>query len=115
MKDLGTFAGKFSTLWGFAINDSGVAVGQSTFQDTYHAFVYRSGTIKDLNTLIPPGSGWELNEAEGINSAGQIVGLGMHKRAAACVSTHSAVKGWASWFALPPACCVVQDVSCGNA
>jgi len=78
MKDLGTFAGKFSTLWGFAINDSGVVVGQSTFQDTYHAFVYRSGAIKDLNTLIPPGSGWELNEAEGINSAGQIVGLGLH-------------------------------------
>ena len=78
MKDLGTFAGKFSTLWGFAINDSGVVVGQSTFQDTYHAFVYRSGAIKDLNTLIPPGSGWELNEAEGINSTGQIVGLGMH-------------------------------------
>ena len=78
MKDLGTFAGKFSTTWGFSINDSGVVVGQSTFQDTYHAFVYRSGAIKDLNTLIPPGSGWVLISAEGINNAGQIVGMGLH-------------------------------------
>lgn len=50
---LGTFAGKFSTTWSFGINDAGVVVGQSTFQDTYHAFVYRNGMIKDLNTLIP--------------------------------------------------------------
>ncbi|MFY9559252.1 MAG: hypothetical protein WAQ52_03375 [Terriglobales bacterium] len=78
MKDLGTIAGKFSSLWGFGINDAGVVVGQSTFQDTYHAFVYRSGTIRDLNTLIPAGSGWELISAEGINNLGQIVGLGMH-------------------------------------
>jgi probable HAF family extracellular repeat protein len=78
MKDLGTFAGKFSTVWGLGINDSGVVVGQSTFQDTYHAFVYRGGKIKDLNTLIPRGSGWELIEAAGINNAGEIVGLGMH-------------------------------------
>ena len=77
MKDLGTFAGKFSTLWGSGINDSGVVVGQSTFQDTYHAFVYRGGKITDLNTLIPPGSGWELIEAAGINNAGEIVGLGI--------------------------------------
>jgi len=76
MKDLGTIAGNTSTVWGFAINDSGVVVGQSTFQNTYHAFVYSSGKMKDLNSMIPAGSGWELTEANGINAAGQIVGMG---------------------------------------
>jgi probable HAF family extracellular repeat protein len=79
LKDLGTFAGSTSTVWGFAINDSGVVVGQSTFKDTYHAFVYSGGKIKDLNSLIPAGSGWELTEANGINASGQIVGMGTIK------------------------------------
>jgi probable HAF family extracellular repeat protein len=74
LKDLGTFSGSTSTVWGFGINDSGVVVGQATFAGTYHAFVYGSGKIKDLNKLIPAGSGWVLIEADGINSAGQIVG-----------------------------------------
>jgi probable HAF family extracellular repeat protein len=78
LKDLGVFAGKFSTVWGFGINDSGVVVGQSTFQGTYHAFVYSGGKIQDLNTLIPKRSGWTLIEAFGINNAGQITGAGMH-------------------------------------
>jgi probable HAF family extracellular repeat protein len=77
--DLGTFAGAFSTTWGFGINNFGVVVGQSTFQSTYHAFVYSGGKIKDLNKLIPSGSGWTLLSADGINDAGQIVGLGTLK------------------------------------
>jgi probable HAF family extracellular repeat protein len=78
LKDLGTFAGSTSTVWGFGINDSGVVVGQSTFGGTYHAFVYSSGKIKDLNNMIPAGSGWVLTEAQGINAGGQIVGMGTH-------------------------------------
>jgi probable HAF family extracellular repeat protein len=78
MKDLGTFAGSTSTVWGFGINDSGVVVGKSTFAGTYHAFVYSSGKIKDLNHMIPAGTGWVLIEADGINAAGQIVGMGTH-------------------------------------
>jgi probable HAF family extracellular repeat protein len=78
LKDLGTFAGSDSTVWGFGINDSGVVVGQSTFAGTYHAFVYAGGKIKDLNGLIPGTSGWVLIQANGINSAGQIVGMGTH-------------------------------------
>jgi hypothetical protein len=31
----------------------------------------------DLNSLIDPGSGWLLIEAEGINDAGQITGFGL--------------------------------------
>ena len=78
LRDLGTFAGSTSTVWGFGINDSGVVVGQSTFQSTYHAFVYSGGKIKDLNKMIPAGSGWVLISANGINAAGQIVGMGTH-------------------------------------
>lgn len=78
LKDLGTFAGSTSTVWGFGINDSGLVVGRSTFQGTYHAFVYSGGKIRDLNNMIPAGSGWVLTEASGINSAGQIVGMGTH-------------------------------------
>ncbi len=32
--------------------------------------------MTDLNTLIPPNSGWILTEARGINDAGQITGTG---------------------------------------
>ncbi len=78
LKDLGTFTGSTSTVWGFGINDSGVVVGQSTFAGTYHAFVYSGGKIKDLNSMIPAGSGWVLTEADSINAAGQIVGMGTH-------------------------------------
>ncbi|MBL0927655.1 MAG: hypothetical protein IBJ11_08385 [Phycisphaerales bacterium] len=37
----------------------------------------RSGPI-DLNTLVPPGSGWRLQVATDINNLGQIVGLGVN-------------------------------------
>ena len=40
--------------------------------DSHH---FRRDT-KDLNDLIPSGSGWVLTEAEGINEAGRIVGVG---------------------------------------
>ena len=79
LKDLGVFDGTASTTWGFGINDSGAVVGQSSFQGTYHAFVYSSGKIKDLNRLIPAKSGWVLLEGDSINKTGQIVGTGMHK------------------------------------
>ncbi len=77
LKDLGVIDGKYSTVWGFAINDAGVVVGQSTYQDFYHAFVY-DGKIKDLNKLIPKDSGWLLYEARGINNAGQIICSGIN-------------------------------------
>jgi len=36
------------------------------------------GAATDLNTLIPAGSGWTLEQANGINDRGQIVGAGVH-------------------------------------
>jgi probable HAF family extracellular repeat protein len=32
--------------------------------------------MKDLNKLIPAGSGWVLGQGSGINNAGQIAGYG---------------------------------------
>ena len=36
------------------------------------------GALTDLTTLIPSGSGWTLQQANGINDRGQIVGAGLH-------------------------------------
>jgi hypothetical protein len=40
------------------------------------AFLYSEGSMKDLNTLIPAGSGWHLEFASSIDDTGQIVGFG---------------------------------------
>ena len=68
MADLGTLpGGEWSQASG--INASGQVVGESG----YHAFLYSSGTMTDLNNLIDPSSGWMLTQATGINTQGQIV------------------------------------------
>ena len=80
LKDLGVLGGKYATTWGLGINDSGVVVGQcAPDKGGYLAFVYSGGKIRNLNRLIPKKSGWVLNDATGINNAGQIVGYGQHK------------------------------------
>ena len=48
-----------------AINDSGVIVGGQ--------FVYSNGTLQNLNNLIPAASGYQIQNATGINDNGQIV------------------------------------------
>jgi probable HAF family extracellular repeat protein len=65
-----------------AINNKGQIVGNSGGIQDYppescgYAVIWQDGKITDLNKLIPPNSGWILNEATGINDAGQIVGDG---------------------------------------
>lgn len=76
MKDVATNLGPVS--WGFGINDNGAVVGQFPFANTYHAFLSTNDKAKDLNKLIPTGSGWVLVSAQGINNSGQIVGEGTH-------------------------------------
>jgi hypothetical protein len=50
-----------------AASDSGV-----------HAFLWNETFgFADLNTLIPPESGWRLEQADAINDAGHIVGHGL--------------------------------------
>lgn len=77
MISMGTLGGNPSEAQG--INDQCIAVGWSIIFNTIDedAFVWSqpSGII-DLNTLLPPGSGWILTNAYAINASGQIVGQG---------------------------------------
>ena len=78
MIDLGTLAGGNSYAYG--MNDSGSIVGYSwsPADDNPSAFLYSDGRMLDLNSLIAPGSGWQLLEAYGINASGDIVGSGLY-------------------------------------
>lgn len=73
--DLGTLGGSSATA--SSLNDQGWIVGQSavTVPSTYgtHAFLYKSGTMYDLNALIDPGLGLELYGAATVNDSGQIL------------------------------------------
>lgn len=42
------------------------------------AFLWESGAVYDLNTLIPTMSGWHLAQARDINNKGEIVGAGFN-------------------------------------
>ncbi len=61
-----------------AINEDAVVVGEAkNAANAQRAFIYDSvHGLRDLNDLIPPGSGWELISATDINEAGQITGVG---------------------------------------
>lgn len=73
MKDLGTLGGTYS--WGSAINNAGVAVGQSYLAEGSQlaAFVYARGKMTDLNTQVRLPEGWTLVETRDINDKGQIL------------------------------------------
>jgi len=76
MKDLGTLGGAKSAALG--INLAGQVVGiADTAGGEEQAFLY-DGSMINLNSLLPPGSGWELTGAAAINDAGQITGTGVH-------------------------------------
>ena len=57
-----------------AINDAGQVVGVSLGSSSaLHTFLSTGGSMVDLNTLLPPDSGWILRGAPSINDAGEIV------------------------------------------
>src|SRR5579871_6019854 len=67
-----------------SINSSGTIVGiaygssvTTPITSNYHAVVWKSLKIQDLNALIPTGTGWTLTSANGINDQGWIVGMGI--------------------------------------
>jgi probable HAF family extracellular repeat protein len=81
MTDLGTLGG--STSIAHDINKHRQVVGTSEtgemrgepvpWQRIEHAFIWQDGKMTDLNTLLPPESGWEFSSAAAINDAGQIL------------------------------------------
>ncbi|MDY6984612.1 MAG: hypothetical protein SV422_16110 [Pseudomonadota bacterium] len=72
--DLGTLAGD-SNSRALAVNDRGQVVGWSgNAENDSRAVFWQKGLMLDLNSLLPPGSGWHLIEARGINNQGMVVG-----------------------------------------
>jgi len=61
-----------------AINDKGQVVGNAYFKTDEAALLWQGGKVYELNALVPPRSGWKLQNALGINSRGQIIGNGIH-------------------------------------
>jgi probable HAF family extracellular repeat protein len=83
MTDIGTLPGYQHSV-ATSINNAGQVVGYAWLpeneDDPYRrAFLYdyRTNSLKDLNALIPEGSGWQLVDANDISDGGQIVGRGL--------------------------------------
>jgi probable HAF family extracellular repeat protein len=74
IKDLGTVDGDACSR-AYAVNDRGQVVGTSgDCRNALHAFLWEEGRrMRDLNKLIPPGSGWVLTNAFNINDRGEIL------------------------------------------
>jgi len=60
-----------------AINNHNVIVGAMETVYSVRAVSWQDGLMTDLNDLIAPGTGWELQVARDINDKGQIVGSGL--------------------------------------
>lgn len=62
------------------VNEAGEIVGTSMLQESEEtrAVLWRDLQPIDLNTVLPPDSGWVLTEAADINERGQIAGTGLH-------------------------------------
>lgn len=65
-----------------AVNAAGQIVGTADPQcvpcPAPRAWLWQAGTLTVLDELIPAGAGWTLQQANGINDRGQIVGAGLH-------------------------------------
>lgn len=73
IQDLGTLPGDFSS-FAYGINSKARVVGTSAGASGPRAFLWKSGVMTDLNSLIPAGSPLFLLDAFSINSRGEIVG-----------------------------------------
>ncbi len=78
MRDLGTVPGLDDSV-AYDVNSAGDAVGAAAPAPDapgQRALLWRNGQTADLSRLLPPNSGWTLDEARAINDRGQIAGLG---------------------------------------
>jgi MYXO-CTERM domain-containing protein len=64
----------------YGINNSDWIVGRSNSDTGSQGFLWRSGTMTSLQGLLndPNASHWQIFDAQGINSSGQIVGTGYY-------------------------------------
>ncbi len=70
--DLGTLGGPFA--YALAVNNRGQVVGGANIRWlASSAFLYEHGAMRDLNHLVQPGTGWQLEAAIAINDRGQIL------------------------------------------
>lgn len=108
MVDLGSLGGNSGRALG--LNNLGTVVGLSDIGGTgdmgfdYHAFVYGTGGMADLNTLVAPAGGWTLVSALDVNDAGQILAQACNDSLAECRAVRldliSAVPEPGSWAML---------------
>ena len=80
MQDLGAFPGAVATVAPCCktINDAGEVVGFAIDgMGNFTALVWQNKVPVDLNTLVPAGSPWYLQNACSINDAGEIAGQGL--------------------------------------
>ena len=61
-----------------ALNDKGQVVGNAYYRTDEAALLWQNGKVYELNTLVPPHSGWKLQNALVINNKGWIIGNGIH-------------------------------------
>jgi probable HAF family extracellular repeat protein len=76
IKDLGSLPNDFWSTANALNNASQVQVVGSSHHYSNRAVLWQGGTVIDLNSQLPKKSGWSLENAYGINDAGQIVGEG---------------------------------------
>lgn len=71
-----------------SVNDSGAIVGSEPARGRLSAsFLWtQANQYQNLNNLIPPNSGWDIQLARGINSSGQIMATGTYQ-----ARTHAAL------------------------
>jgi len=76
------FLDKTGQVWASQINNHAVFVGSASVTHlgttTQYAVVRDGSILRDLNSLIPRNSGWEILSAHAINDKGQIAGEGLH-------------------------------------
>jgi probable HAF family extracellular repeat protein len=88
-----------------ALNNAGVVVGHSDAHlgPDSRAFLYRDGSMLDLNALVTGAGDWKIQDAYDINDAGQILGHAC-RQGGDCVDVRldlvSAVPEPSSWMLL---------------
>ncbi len=77
MRSIGALSG-YPSSYANDINESGLIVGTAASISGNRAFLDQNLVMTDLNSLISSSSGWTLEDATGVNDAGQICGSGIN-------------------------------------